>query len=162
MERNELAEGVIVEYHRLKREPQDSLETSIIDLMTDLMHLANRESLNALALSKTVQMHFQAEQQNEPDRLRAARVILAQMGGIERLKAMIGARNFTGGENYATFHFPGSNIANFIRVTLNALDTYDVEFFKVREHAFKKIGEHGMIYCDQLVDLFESTTGLVI
>ena len=61
MERNELAEGVIVEYHRLKKEPQDSLETSIIDLITDLMHLANRESLNALALLQTAQMHFEAE-----------------------------------------------------------------------------------------------------
>ena len=65
MKRTELAEAVLVEYHRLKREPLDCLETSIIDLTTDLMHLARREHLNALDLSRMAQNHFEAEAEEE-------------------------------------------------------------------------------------------------
>ena len=59
--RTQIAETVLVEYHRLKREPLECLETSIIDLMTDLLHLAHKEDLDGAALSKMVQMHFEAE-----------------------------------------------------------------------------------------------------
>ena len=56
-----IAETVLVEYHRLKREPLECLETSITDLMTDLLHLAHKEDLDDLALARMVQMHFEAE-----------------------------------------------------------------------------------------------------
>ena len=59
--RTELAEIVLTEYQRLKREPLECLETSITDLMTDLLHLAHREGLDGLVLSKMAQMHFEAE-----------------------------------------------------------------------------------------------------
>ena len=57
-----VAEALWVEYHRLKREPIDCLEASIIDMITDLMHLAHRENLDALALIRMAQIHFQAEE----------------------------------------------------------------------------------------------------
>lgn len=59
--RTQIAETVLVEYHRLKREPLECLETSIIDLMTDLLHLARKEDLDGVALYKMVQIHFEAE-----------------------------------------------------------------------------------------------------
>ena len=59
--RTQIAETVLVEYHRLKREPLECLETSIIDLMTDLLHLAHKEELDGVALSKMALIHFEAE-----------------------------------------------------------------------------------------------------
>ncbi len=59
--RTQIAETVLVEYHRLKREPLECLETGIIDLMVDLLHLAHKEDLDGLALFKMAQMHFEAE-----------------------------------------------------------------------------------------------------
>lgn len=59
--RTQIAEAVLAEYQRLKREPLECLETSIVDLMTDLLHLAKREGLDRLALSRLTQMHFEAE-----------------------------------------------------------------------------------------------------
>ena len=59
-----VAEALLVEYHRLKREPLDCLEASIIDMITDLMHLARRENLDALALIQMAQIHFQAEEES--------------------------------------------------------------------------------------------------
>lgn len=59
--RTQIAETVLVEYQRLKREPLECLESSIIDLMTDLLHLAHKEGLDRLALSEMVQMHCEAE-----------------------------------------------------------------------------------------------------
>ena len=57
-----VAEALWVEYHRLKREPIDCLEASIIDMITDLMRLARKENLDALALIRMAQNHFQAEE----------------------------------------------------------------------------------------------------
>lgn len=59
-----VAEALLVEYHRLKREPLDCLEASIIDMITDLMHLARRENLDVLALIQMAQIHFQAEEES--------------------------------------------------------------------------------------------------
>jgi hypothetical protein len=59
-----VAEALLVEYHRLKREPLDCLEASIIDMITDLMCLAHRENLDALALIQMAQIHFQAEEES--------------------------------------------------------------------------------------------------
>ena len=59
-----VAEALLVEYHRLKREPLDCLEASIIGMITDLMHLARKENLDALALIQMAQIHFQAEEES--------------------------------------------------------------------------------------------------
>ena len=60
--RKKMAEALLVEYHRLKREPLDCLEASIVDMITDLMHLARNANLDALALARMAQIHFQAEE----------------------------------------------------------------------------------------------------
>ena len=59
--RTQLAETVLVEYHRLKREPLECLETSIIDLMVDLLHLAHKDELDWVSLSRMALMHFETE-----------------------------------------------------------------------------------------------------
>jgi len=59
--RIELAEAVLKEYCRLKKEPLDSYETGITDLITDLMHLAHKEDLDGVVLSGMAMLHFEAE-----------------------------------------------------------------------------------------------------
>jgi hypothetical protein len=59
------AERALSEYCRSKREPLNSLETGIIDLMTDLLHLARTENLDGFQLAKMAQMHFLVEEKKE-------------------------------------------------------------------------------------------------
>lgn len=61
--RTDQAEIILAEYCRLKGEPLECLETEIIDLMTDLMHLARKENLDALSISRMAQMHFLVEEE---------------------------------------------------------------------------------------------------
>lgn len=64
--RTDQAEIILTEYCRLKGEPLECLETEIIDLMTDLMHLARKENLDALSLTRMAQMHFLVEEETNP------------------------------------------------------------------------------------------------
>lgn len=49
---------------------------------------------------------------------------------------------------------------NKIRVTLNGLDLYDVEFYNVRRCDWKKVSEETNIYFDQLHAAIERNTGM--
>jgi hypothetical protein len=50
--------------------------------------------------------------------------------------------------------------ANHLAITLNSMDTYDVQFLAVSKKSVKVVTENNGIYCDQLRGLFESTTGI--
>ena len=49
------------QYCLSKGEPMDTLETAIIDLLTDLLHLARLEGLDACMIGQTAQIHFVVE-----------------------------------------------------------------------------------------------------
>lgn len=89
-----------------------------------------------------------------------ALTILSQLGGMGRLKAMIGAHSFTSGERSLTFKWkakaPGKVSA--VNIELDPSDTYTVRFYRMAPFAHG--GETSMVYADQLVDLFEAETGL--
>jgi hypothetical protein len=89
-----------------------------------------------------------------------AQTILAQLGG-RKFIAMTGAKNLMAGDNSLQFAIPTSNKINRVRITLTPADTYTVEFFNVRGYEFKLLSTHDDVYCDQLADVFESSTGLV-
>ena len=55
------SERALTEYFRSKREPFDSVETGIVDLMTDLMHLAKKSQLDGVRLARMAEMHFMVE-----------------------------------------------------------------------------------------------------
>jgi hypothetical protein len=57
----QLAESALAEYQRLKKESLESFEESIVDLITDLLHLAHRENLDGPAISDMAWMNFRAE-----------------------------------------------------------------------------------------------------
>lgn len=86
--------------------------------------------------------------------------------GVNRLVAMVGAKNFVKSdkENYVSFKFMrgAANKANYIKITLNAMDTYDVEFGKIHGMNYKVVGEFNGVYFDQLKELFENETKLYL
>ena len=94
--------------------------------------------------------------------MQIANTILAQLGG-NRFLAMTGATNLLGGENSLQFKI-GRNDAKVthVRITLNASDLYDVEFFNVRGLNRKSLGALDGVYADQLAEVFTRKTGLVV
>lgn len=105
-----------------------------------------------------------------------ANVICQQMGGIGRIKMFTGAKNFGAIKNGVCFTFPQRkrSLPNCVRITLNATDTYDVEFARFTNGRLDKktfefiepknvtINKYEGIYCDQLVELFEENTQLYL
>jgi hypothetical protein len=100
--------------------------------------------------------------------LQVAEEIARQMGGTRRIAMMTGAKNFGGDANSLSFRLPAGTARdgiNHVKVTLDADDTYTVTFTRIgRAPSFKitEVKSVSMIYCDQLVSLFESTTGLYL
>lgn len=94
-----------------------------------------------------------------------AHTIAQQMGGTNRIAAMTGAgkgaRAFMAIENGLQFGFGLNNQMNRVTITLNGSDLYDVVFWKLGKTC-KKVKEYNDVYCDMLVEIFESTTGLYL
>jgi hypothetical protein len=93
-----------------------------------------------------------------------AKIILQQLGGGMFI-AMTGAHTLIGREDGLSFKLP-SNFAtdgiNYIRITLNVRDTYDVEFGTTRGLKYAQHSVHQDIYFDVLQDLISRTTGLAL
>jgi|TARA_R110002096_G_scaffold353324_1_gene546585 hypothetical protein len=89
-----------------------------------------------------------------------ATTILNQLGGRKFL-AFTGSKNLIAGENFLTMKLArNSSGANYLKISLNAMDTYEIEFISIRSGAMKTKHEFNGIYNDQLVNIFETTTGL--
>lgn len=84
--------------------------------------------------------------------------------GLNRLKMMIGAKHFfkNDDDSYVGFRFMrgAANKANYIKITLNAMDTYDVEFGRVHGTTHNVVSTHEGIYDDMLYGLFIAETKL--
>lgn len=89
-----------------------------------------------------------------------AQTILNQMGGSGKLVAMLGARNFSTEGNDLRFRFRGSRKSNYVKITLNSMDLYDIEFGKIRKYELIPGESFFDVYADQLIEIFESVTGL--
>ncbi len=94
--------------------------------------------------------------------MQVAKTILEQMGGNQFI-AMTGAHHLAGSKNTLHFSFKGSRKTNKCKITLNGVDLYDVEFFKLNLRAADPcplINSYNNIYCDQLQGIFEKATWL--
>ena len=98
--------------------------------------------------------------------LNVAKTISSQLGrqalfmmGAKNLMAITPKENEIGG---LIFKISGSKNCNWIRVSLNGLDLYDVEFIKVwgSKRTVKHRAEN--VYCDMLHALIEEQTGLYL
>jgi hypothetical protein len=93
-----------------------------------------------------------------------AQTILNQLGG-PRVVTMTGAKYLTSLAAEAPglmFMLPtkGKDGSNKWRITLTPMDTYHVETFYVRSGISRPCSDFSDIYADQLVALFEKTSGL--
>jgi hypothetical protein len=91
-----------------------------------------------------------------------AQTIAEQLGGTGRLKMMTGAYNFGTSGNNLTFRIKNSFKVNYVRITLNGKDLYDLQFGRVSGTKFTIVKEYSDIYNDQLIELFEETTGMYL
>ena len=54
-----------------------------------------------------------------------------------------------------------SSNSNYLKITLNSMDLYDMEFAKVSRMGEKKsITEYNNVYNDSMVEVFEKHTGM--
>ena len=92
-----------------------------------------------------------------------SKIILEQLGG-HRFTVMTGAKQLTGHEKALSFRLPGNGFAkdgiNYVKIQLNAEDTYDVTFVKLRGVNFTVVKERKSIYAEDLQDVFTAVTGL--
>lgn len=93
--------------------------------------------------------------------MQVAKTILEQLGGAGRLQVMTGAYNFVAYPNGVSFKFKNRKV-NYVKITLNGMDLYDIEFLKLTVNSQKKVAEFEDIYFDQLIDIFEDTTGMYL
>ena len=90
-----------------------------------------------------------------------AHTLIQQFGGPGVLRSFVAAHSFVQSkeENWLRFKFKGSRKVNCLKVTLNSLDLYKMEFYSPRGKLVKEVDG---VYCDMLVDIFEKTTGLYL
>lgn len=93
-----------------------------------------------------------------------ATTILEQIGG-NKFRAMTGAKDFIGGENYLVFGLPArfaKNGINKVKITLEASDLYTVEYMKInfRKYEVKTVAKDENVYCSDLQRLFTAATGI--
>lgn len=95
---------------------------------------------------------------NPTDTPSVASTILQQLGG-GKFKVMTGANRFYSTGNGLVFRIPYPKV-NAIRITLNALDLYDLEFSRVRGTKITLVKSISGVYAEDLQSVFTSVTGL--
>ena len=90
-----------------------------------------------------------------------ANTIYRQLGG-NRFRVMTGAKMMVSTENGIRMRIGRNKTnANFMEVSLNSLDLYDVTFAKLTKMGeMKSVKIYDNVYNDMLVSIFESHTGM--
>ena len=97
-----------------------------------------------------------------------ATTIFNQMGGVNKIGAMTGAKSFgftttDAGNVKVNFLFKGIRKVNGLEITLENDDTYTMTFSKTTpKSGYTVINEIGNVHGDQLAGIFTSTTGLYL
>ena len=87
--------------------------------------------------------------------------ILNQLGGYNRLNAMIGLKDVIAHQSGVSFKIKCQGAkANYVKIILNGLDLYDVEIGKIRGLNYTVKKSVNDYYCDMLKELIENETGL--
>ncbi len=91
-----------------------------------------------------------------------AKTIIDQLGGIGRLQAMTGARDFLFDARSVQFKFKNRKGPNYCKVTLHGDDTYTMEFGRLVKWDLRNQTIVPHIFCERLIPVFERTTGLAL
>ncbi len=74
---------------------------------------------------------------------------------------MIGAKNLAAGDNYLSFRIGrNSKNVNYIKIVLNGLDLYDVEYGKIYGMKYTVKSSESNLYFDMLHKSIKSNTGM--
>ncbi len=87
-----------------------------------------------------------------------ANIIRDQIG--HKALYMLGSKNLMDCGDALSFRIRGSKAVNYIKISLNGKDLYDMEFGKIWGHNYKVVATHNDVYADMMHDLIESETGL--
>lgn len=90
-----------------------------------------------------------------------AQTIVNQLGGMNRLVAFTGASNFAAINNGVSFRIKNAK-ANYIKITLNGSDLYDLEVGRIRGTTYKVVGKVNDLYYDMLKREIEKLTGMYL
>jgi len=89
--------------------------------------------------------------------------------GYGRLVAMIGAKNFVkhtedNGDSWVSFKFMkgAKNKANYMKITLNGSDLYNVEMGKIWGHKYTVIDTTDNMFAEDLFNHFQTETQLAL
>jgi len=90
-----------------------------------------------------------------------AKTILEQLGG-NQFCMMTGAKNLVDcGDALAMRIGRNSSNSNYLKITLNMMDLYDMEFCKLTRMGEKKsVKEYNNVYNDMMTDIFTKHTGM--
>ena len=90
-----------------------------------------------------------------------ANEIYRTLGG-NKFRVMTGAKMMVSTENGIRMRIGRNKTnANYMEISLNSLDLYDITFAKVtRNFEMKSVKTYDNVYNDMLVSLFESHTGM--
>ena len=90
-----------------------------------------------------------------------AKTILEQLGG-NKFRVMTGAKNFMGFSDGLVMKIGrNSSNSNYLKITLNSMDLYDMKFCKLtRKFEEKSVTEYSDVYNDMLTDVFTKHTGM--
>ena len=90
-----------------------------------------------------------------------AKTILEQLGG-NQFCMMTGAKNLIDcGDALAMKIGRNKTSSNYLKITLNLMDLYDVRFSRVSlTNGEKSVTEYNNVYNDSLVEVFEKHTGM--
>ena len=91
--------------------------------------------------------------------MEVAQNILEQLGG-NRFLAMTGSYSLRAGDNYLAMKLRrNKSKSNYLRITLNGKDLYDIEFLSLRGSSIKVKSEFYDVYWNQLPQIFTEVTG---
>ena len=90
-----------------------------------------------------------------------AKTILEQLGG-NKFVVMTGAKNFVDcGDALSMKIGRNKTSSNYLKITLNMMDLYDVRFSRVSlKGGERSVTEYNDVYNDSLVEVFEKHTGM--
>ena len=90
-----------------------------------------------------------------------AETSLKTLGG-NKFCMMPGAKNLAGDENSLSMRIGrNSSNSNYLKITLNSMDLYDMKFCKLtRKFEEKSVTEYSDVYNDMLTEVFEKHTGM--
>jgi hypothetical protein len=93
--------------------------------------------------------------------LKVAETILSQLGG-NKFRVMTGAKNLAGDENSLSMRIGrNSTNSNYLKITLNSWDLYDMKFCKLtRKFEEKSVTKYNNIHNEHLRLMFTKHTGM--